>query len=137
MAPSLSLGFPQFHTLLWALSHLASPKGLGFYQRVIPKQSIREDYSGPLLLPGRSEVGEQLLHRQTFFPASKSIQEVAFTWIVSVIQFTVASCRQQYWQGWAWDGERLSINFSSWCHSLKNLPKLHLPKEISMCCLSG
>lgn len=109
MGPSL-VGFPQLCTLLWGLSHLASLKILGFCQRVIPKQSIREDYLGHSLLPGRSGAGEQLLHRQTFSPASKPIQEVVFTWIVSVIQFTMASCRQQCWHGWAWGGARLSTS---------------------------
>lgn len=110
MGPSLSLRFPQLYTLLWGPSRLATPKGLGFCQRAVPKQSIREDYSGHLLLPGRSGAGEQLLHGQTFSPASKPIKEVAFTWIVSVIQFTMASCRQQCWQGWAWGGERLGMS---------------------------
>lgn len=110
MGPSLSLGFPQLCTSLQSLSHLASPKRLGFCQRVIPKQSIMEDYSGHLLPPGRSGAGEQLLHEQTFSPAPKPIQEVTFAWIVSVIQFTMASYRQQCWQSWAWGGERLSMS---------------------------
>lgn len=81
---------------------------------LLPKSNPKTEHQGrpfrTFAAAWKSGAGEQLLHEQTFSPAPKPIQEVAFTWIVWVIQFTMASCRQQCWQGWAWGGERLSTS---------------------------
>lgn len=138
MGPSLSLGFPQLCTLLRGLSHLVSPKGLGFCQRGIPKQSIREDYSGHVLWKVRwwwaitawaNIFSSTKIHPRSCFYLD-CFSDPVYNGIMQVAMLA------ELGMGWRKAQHEQGRNFLSWCHSLKNSSKLHLLKEFSMCHLS-
>lgn len=76
------------------------------------KEQSQTDWQGRLfrhlLLLGRSGASDRLLLGQTCPPTSKAVQEVVFTSVVSVIQFTTALQRQRCWlgldRGWSMQG---------------------------------
>lgn len=135
------MGFPQLCTLLWGPSHLASLKGLGFCQRVIPKQSIREDLFGTFTAAWKVRSWGTVAAQANIFSSIKTHPRSCF--YLDCFSDPVyngimqAAMLAQLGMGWSKAQHEQGRNFLSWWHSLKNLSKLHLLKEMSMCHSSG